>query len=74
MDDQFYDARYEQEKRDERERTERAVEGLTRKYEDQIIGENFLSGRLNYEGQSMVRYIAKQRALRKLEELSRGGL
>jgi hypothetical protein len=69
MTDQFYDANYEALKRIERERTERAVEGLTRKYEDQIIGENFLSGRLNSQGASMVRYIAREKALRKLEEL-----
>jgi len=72
MSDQFYDANYEAIKRTERERTERAVEGLTRKYADQIIGENFLSGRLNFEGESMVRHIAKEKALRKLEELGGG--
>ncbi|MEI7718955.1 MAG: hypothetical protein WCI72_03740 [archaeon] len=73
MSDQFYDARYEQAKRDEKERVERAVEGLTEKYAREISAEYWLGGGRTPEGRDILRSVAKSLALNKLEELSRGG-
>lgn len=72
MEDQFYDWRYEQAKRDERERTERALSRLEKRYRDEEMVEARVSGPLSYSANELIRYVARERALRKLEELGGG--
>jgi len=52
---------------------EKAVEGLAEKYARDISAEYMLGERLNSQGEAMLRDVARERAVRKLEELG-GGL